>query len=167
MIIEDFIIINELGLYCRIGDFFLDPLIPCVNAVISHAHGDHAGKSNQNIFCTAPTGLIMKHRYQKNAGKHFNIYPYGESFKLNGVEITFIPAGHIIGSAQVLMEFDGVRYLYTGDYKLQDDATCEKIEFVKADVLITETTFADPSVNHPDAAVEIRKLNDFDPNKTL
>ncbi|HQS05939.1 MAG TPA: exonuclease, partial [Daejeonella sp.] len=81
--------------------------------------------------------------------------------------ICFIPAGHILGSAQVLMEYKGVRYLYTGDYKLQDDATCEKIEFVKADVLITESTFADPAVQHPSVSDEIKKLNLFNHNVLL
>jgi putative mRNA 3-end processing factor len=65
------------------------------------------------------------------------------------------------GSAQVLMEYKGVRYLYTGDYKLQPDATCEPMEFVKADVLITESTFADPNTAHPDPVEEIKKLNDI------
>ncbi len=167
MIVNDFLILNEYGLYCKIGDFYLDPLKPVTTAIISHAHGDHAIKGNINIYCTAPTQSIMIHRYQKNAGKEFNIKPFGVSFLLQGIKVTFIPAGHIIGSAQVLMEYKGIRYLYTGDYKLQEDPTCEPIEFVTADVLITETTFADPSVKHPDAAEEIRKLNDFNHNVLL
>ncbi|MES3017117.1 MAG: MBL fold metallo-hydrolase [Bacteroidota bacterium] len=167
MIINDFLLLNENGLYCKTGDFYLDPVKPVVRAVISHAHGDHAVKNNENVFCTEPTEAIMKHRYQKNAGGNFIIYSFNTPFTLGGVRITFIPAGHIIGSAQVLMEYDEVKYLYTGDYKLQDDRTCEKIEFVKADVLITETTFADPSVQHPDAGEEIRKLNDFNHNVLL
>ncbi|HEY1009694.1 MAG: exonuclease [Daejeonella sp.] len=161
MIIDDFLVINENGLYCKTGEFYLDPILPCPDAVISHAHGDHAVKGNLNVYCTAPTEAIMKHRYHKNAGKNFFVRGFNQPFLLNGIKITFIPAGHIIGSAQVLMEYNNVRYLYTGDYKLQDDPTCEKIEFVKADVLITETTFADPSVKHPDAASEIKKLNAF------
>ncbi len=64
--------------------------------------------------------------------------------------ITLIPAGHMLGSAQILMEYQGTRYLYTGDYKLQADATCEPLEWVKTDVLITESTFANPNVIHPD-----------------
>ncbi len=167
MIIEDFLIINENGLYCRAGDFYLDPKHASNHAVISHAHGDHACMGNENVYCTAATAAIMKHRYHKNPGKNFLIYNWSVPFLINGVKISFHSAGHIIGSAQVLMEFNGVRYLYTGDYKLQDDATCEKIEFVKADVLITETTFADPSVQHPAARDEIRKLNEFNHNVLL
>ena len=167
MIIEDFLVINENGLYCRFGDFYIDPFKPVGTAIISHAHGDHAVKGNSNIYCTAPTQSIMIHRYQKNAGKNFIIHSFGTSFTLRGIKITFFPAGHIIGSSQVLMEYQAIKYLYTGDYKLQKDKTCEPIEFVTADVLITETTFADPSVQHPDAGEEIRKLNLFNHNVLL
>ena len=167
MIDNNFLIIDERGLYCAAGDFYLDPKQPTLNAVISHAHGDHAVRGNHNVYCTAGTEAIIKHRYQKNAGKNILTYNWSESFNLNGVIISFYPAGHILGSAQVLMEYEDVRYLYTGDYKLQDDSTCEKIVFLKADVLITETTFADPAVQHPPAAEEIKKLNSFNHNVLL
>jgi putative mRNA 3-end processing factor len=101
----------------------------------------------------------MLHRYKKFAGGAFHINNYHEVFEVNGVKISFIPAGHILGSAMVLMEYNGVRYLYTGDYKLQPDRTCEPLEFVNADVLITETTFADPDTQHPIAEQEILKLS--------
>lgn len=159
MIIPDFLVLNDHGLYCRTGDFYLDPQQPVVNAVISHAHGDHAVRGNGNVFCTEATAAFMEYRYKKNAGNCFHIHHYHAPFTVNGVTISFIPAGHILGSAQVLIEYDGIRYLYTGDYKLQADDTCEPIEFVEADVLITETTFADPEVGHPDPDLEIAKLN--------
>ncbi|MFA6944925.1 MAG: MBL fold metallo-hydrolase [Pedobacter sp.] len=167
MIIEDFLVINERGLYCRSGDFYLDPKEASKHAVISHAHGDHAVRGNDYVYCTPATAAFMQHRYQKNAGRNIRTYGWSESFNLNGVTISFIPAGHILGSAQVLMEYKSVRYLYTGDYKLQSDATCEKIEFAKADVLITESTFADPAVQHPSASDEINKLNSFNHNVLL
>ena len=167
MIIKDFLVINELGLYCQIGDFYIDPKEASAHAVISHAHGDHAVRGNQNVYCTAATAAIMQHRYQKNAGHNFRTYNWYEPFTIKGVLISFIPAGHILGSAQILMEYLGVKYLYTGDYKLQDDLTCEKIAFVKADVLITETTFADPEVQHPSVRAEIEKLNAFNFNVLL
>jgi len=167
MIVEDFLVINEHGLYCRYGDFYIDPKEPSKHAVVSHAHGDHAVRGNDIVYCTPATAAIMKHRYQKNAGNTFLTYNWSESFDLNGVFISFIPAGHILGSAQVLMVYKDVRYLYTGDYKLQLDSTCEKIEFVKADVLISESTFADPAVLHPPASDEIKKLNSFSHNVLL
>ncbi|WP_423149407.1 MBL fold metallo-hydrolase [Rubrolithibacter danxiaensis] len=159
MIDPDFLAFDKNGLYCREGDFYLDPQEPVKNAVISHAHGDHARSGNTRVYCTAPTRDIMQLRFKKNAAINFYPFSYHQQFNINGVGITFFPAGHILGSAQVLMEFKGMTYLYTGDFKLQPDATCEPLEFVKADVLITESTFANPLVQHPDPVSEIQKLN--------
>lgn len=157
-IIDDFLVETALGFYCRYGDFYIDPKQPVQKAVISHAHGDHAVPGNRNVYCTAATAAFMQYRFTRHTQSSYFIKGFDESFDLNGVAVTFIPAGHILGSAQVLMVFKGVRYLYTGDYKLQEDATCEPIAYVKADVLITETTFADPAVMHPDPIEEIKKL---------
>ena len=166
-IINDFIVQTKMGLFCSYGNFYLDPKEPFVDAVISHAHGDHAVGGNQNVYCTEATSVFMKHRYKKFAASNFYIKPYHTSFVLNEVEISFIPAGHILGSALVLIQYKGVKYLYTGDYKLEADATCEPIAFVEADVLITETTFANPETEHPDAVAEIKKLNDVSSNIML
>jgi putative mRNA 3-end processing factor len=68
MIVEDFLVINSRGLYCRYGDFYLDPKEPSPRAIVSHAHGDHAVRGNDIVYCTPATAAIMKHRYQKNAG---------------------------------------------------------------------------------------------------
>ena len=138
MILPDFIVVNENGLYCRYGDFYLDPKLPVQNAVISHAHGDHAVSANVNVYCTDPTSAFMTLRYGKLAAKQFHLFGFRQNFNIGGVQISFVSAGHMLGSAQVLMEYEGIRYLYTGDYKIQPDATCEPIEWVKADVLITE-----------------------------
>lgn len=164
---DDFLIINSKGLYCKYGDFYIDPSEPVANAVISHAHADHAVSGNIKVYCTEATAAFMQLRYAKNAAKVFNIAAYDAPFTIGGVKIAFIPAGHMLGSAQVLMEHEGVRYLYTGDYKLQPDETCEPIEWVKADVLITESTFADPAILHPDPVGEIKKLNGIDINILL
>jgi len=167
MILPDFIVVNENGLYCRYGDFYLDPKLPVKNAVVSHAHGDHAVSGSINVYCTEATSAFMTLRYGKLAAKQFCLFKFNEVFRIGEVQLTFISAGHMLGSAQVLMEYDGIRYLYTGDYKVQPDATCEPIEWVKADVLITETTFADPSVQHPDPVTEIEKLNGIKSNILL
>jgi putative mRNA 3-end processing factor len=167
MIIDDFVSFNTNGLYCKYGDFYLDPVQPAANAVISHAHADHAIPGNTKIYCTEATHAFMKLRYGKNVGKEFNIAAYNSSFNIGDVKIIFISAGHMLGSAQVLMEYGGVKYLYTGDYKLQPDATCEPIEWVNADVLITESTFADPAILHPDPIAEIKKLIDIKSNILL
>jgi len=164
---NDFLSININGIYCKYGDFYLDPKQPVEKAVISHAHADHAVSGNNEVFCTEATAAFMQLRYGKNSAKVFNIVGYHQSFDVRGVRVTFISAGHMLGSAQVLMEYEGVKYLYTGDYKIQPDATCEPIEWVKADVLITESTFADPEVLHPDPVEEIKKLNDIKINILL
>lgn len=167
MILADFITQTKTGLFCHYGNFYLDPKTPVVEAVISHAHGDHAIGGNQNVYCTAATSAFMLHRYRKSAAVHFQIKEYATVFDLNGVKISFFPAGHILGSALVLMEYKGIKYLYTGDYKLEADETCEAIELVEADVLITETTFADPQTKHPDPIAEIKKLNETSSNIML
>ena len=159
-IIEDFLLINEKGLYCSYGDFYLDAKQPVHKVVVSHGHGDHVVAGCDHVFCTLPTRSFMEQRFRKNAGNNFYVLNYGTPFFIKGVTLTFLPAGHILGSAMVLMVYKGVRYLYTGDYKLQEDPTCEPIELAKADVLITESTFANPDVKHPDPVAEVRKLNE-------
>lgn len=166
-IIDDFIVQTKIGLFCRYGNFYLDPQEPVLNAVISHAHGDHAIGGSQQVYCTAATSLFMKQRYRKFAAGDFLIKEYEHAFVINGVEICFYPAGHILGSALVFMKYKNVGYLYTGDYKLEEDSTCEPIHLVKADVLITETTFANPNTAHPTAEIEIKKLNEIRPNVML
>jgi putative mRNA 3-end processing factor len=167
MILDDFVLIDDKGLYCKYGDFYLDPKLPAKTAVITHAHADHAISGNNEVFCTRATASVMQLRYDRTAAKVFNIIPFNESFNVGSVKITLIPAGHMLGSAQVLMEHEGTRYLYTGDYKLQPDATCEPIEWVTTDVLITESTFADPAVIHPDPVEEIKKINAIKSNILL
>lgn len=167
MILQDFITITPIGLYCVYGDFYLDPQQPVKESVVSHAHGDHAIGGSQNVYCTAATETFMKHRYRKFAAVDFHSKNYHQEFKINEVLITFYPAGHILGSAQVMMEYKGIRYLYTGDYKIEPDSTCEAFEFVKADVFITESTFANPDTKHPNAQEEIEKLNATDANIML
>lgn len=167
MILDDFLVPTSVGLYCSYGDFYLDPNQPVRTAIISHAHGDHACSGNQHVYCTKSTSLFMLHRYKKFAAGDFHIKNYHDQFDVNGVKITFISAGHILGSAQVVMEYQSTKYIYTGDYKLQADHTCEPIEFMESDVLITETTFANPDTKHPDAEEEIKNLDQTESNIML
>jgi putative mRNA 3-end processing factor len=167
MILDDFVVLDTNGLYCKYGDFYLDPKLPVKTAVISHAHADHAISGLNEVFATEATIAFMQLRYGKNTAKVFNTVPYNLAFNIGNVKITLIPAGHMLGSAMVLMEYEDIKYLYTGDYKIQPDATCEPIEWVKTDVLITESTFADPAIIHPDPIAEIKKLNDIKINILL
>lgn len=162
--VNNFISFTKAGLYCIPGDFYLDPKRIVQTAVISHAHGDHAIPNNVNVYCTKGTKELMGMRYNASARSIFHLKNYNEEFNFNGVKITLHPAGHILGSAQVLMEYEGEKYLYTGDFKLQEDGSCEAFEFVECDHLITETTFADPDYDHPEPIDEILKLNESTQN---
>jgi len=166
-ILSDFLTETASGFYCPYGDFYIDPKYPVKKAVVSHAHGDHAVPGHQAIYATAGTIAFMQFRFTKQPESSYHKISYAQDFTLNGVTLTFIPAGHILGSAQILMQYKGVKYLYTGDYKLQPDSTCEPIGYVQADVLITETTFANPEVQHPDPIAEIKKLGDTTHNIML
>ncbi len=166
-ILSDFLVKKGEAYYCRYGDFYIDALYPVKTAIISHAHGDHASPGHLDTYATPFTVAFMQHRFPKYPREAYHIVPFDTSWELNGIRITLLPAGHILGSAQILMEYQGVRYLYTGDYKLQEDPTCESIQLVQADVLITETTFADPAVKHPDPVAEIQQLNTINNNILL
>lgn len=158
-ILTDFLVMTSSGLYCVYGDFHIDPQIPVSRAVISHAHGDHARPGNQLVYCTPATQSFMECRYGKKGAIQYETKEFHEVFSIRDIQISFISAGHILGSAQILMIHKGIRYLYTGDYKVQSDATCEPLDYTRADVLITESTFANPEVKHPDFVAEIKKLN--------
>lgn len=156
--VNNFLQKTKTGLYCIAGDFYLDPTRSVHRALISHAHGDHAVPNNGIVYSTEPTKSFMDYRHGLKLFTEFNTVKYGQSFLLNDVEITFYPAGHMLGSAQILMEYSGERYLYTGDFKTQEDKSCEPFEFVKCHHLITETTFASPIYDHPDPVDVLTEL---------
>jgi putative mRNA 3-end processing factor len=157
----DFLKIATRGLYCEAGGFYLDPKLVVNNAVITHAHSDHAVSGTKNIYCTAPTAEFMKLKFGNRNSSVYHIKEFTNTFQLGDVKLTLYPAGHILGSAQVLMEHNGIKYLYTGDFKLTNDSSCEDFHFVAADVLYTETTFASPAISHPHPEEEISKLNEM------
>ncbi|MGO1243293.1 MAG: MBL fold metallo-hydrolase [Sphingobacterium sp.] len=166
-IIDDFVVRCEAGYYCRYGDFYIDAMRPVPRNIVSHAHGDHATTGHKLIIATRATLAFMRNKFSRLPEDTLREVAFGEHFKFGEVDITLIPAGHILGSAQLLMIYKGVRYLYTGDYKMQEDPTCEQIEIVKTDVLITETTFANPLTKHPDIKAEILKMKDRPSNIML
>ncbi|HMR19707.1 MAG TPA: exonuclease [Sphingobacterium sp.] len=158
-ILQDFLVAKPEGYYCRYGDFYIDPLLPVDKAVVSHAHGDHARPGHRQIFASNGTVAFMRHRFPKQLHSSYAVVPFYTVFFIGGVELSFVPAGHILGSAQIFMKYQGTTYLYTGDIKSQADPTCEPLEILSADVLITETTFANPDTVHPNPVEEIRKLS--------
>jgi putative mRNA 3-end processing factor len=146
------------GLYCRPGDFFIDPVKPVPNAVVTHGHSDHARSGHAVVAATSETLAIMACRYGEGfTGKRIAL-PYGQKIHYADAEVTLYPAGHILGSAQVLIECGGARIVISGDYKRRADLTAQEFELVPCDVFVTEATFGLPVFCHPDSQREIDKL---------
>jgi len=146
------------GLYCAPGDFFIDPTRAVDRAVITHGHGDHARPNNRHVLATAETIAIMQARYGETAGGALQPVRYGETVTMNSVSVTLVPAGHVLGSAQVVLEHQGSRVVVSGDYKRRRDPTCALFEPQSCDVFITEATFGLPVFRHPPDAHEIGRL---------
>ena len=148
------------GLYCPPGDFYLDPVRGAVDrAVISHGHSDHARGGHGKVLAHPDTLAIMACRYGQNFAKSTQSLEYGEKVEINGVTVWLAPAGHILGSAQVVVEHKGLRMTFTGDYKRRFDPTCASFEPVLGThVFISEATFALPVFRHPDTGGEIARL---------
>lgn len=146
------------GLYCEPGDFFIDPASPAQRAVITHGHGDHARPNNRHVLATAETLAIMQSRFGDDAGGTLQPLAYGATLDLGGVTVKLVPAGHVLGSAQVVLEHAGSRVVVSGDYKRRPDPTCPPFEPQRCDVFVTEATFGLPVFRHPSDALEIGKL---------
>lgn len=146
------------GLYCVPGDFYIDPVRPVRRAVITHGHSDHARPGHQAALATAPTIAIMQARMGEGAPVSTQALGWGERIRLGDVDVWLQPAGHVLGSAQVCMEYLGSRAVVSGDYKRVADATCDPFVPVPCDVFVTEATFALPVFHHPNPATEIAKL---------
>jgi putative mRNA 3-end processing factor len=134
---------KRLGLYCPKGNFYIDPSGAVEHAVITHAHSDHARRGAKNYYSTnSGKGLV-----QARLGQNIKIQgiDFGTKFKLGAVTLSFHPAGHIMGSAQVRLECDGEVWVVSGDYKREADPTCEPFEIVPCHTFVTEATFGTPS----------------------
>ncbi len=146
------------GLYCPPGDFFIDPVRPVERALITHGHSDHARAGHAHVLATRQTLDIMALRYGENFAQGRQAAALGEKIDAGGVTVTFHPAGHVLGSAQIAVEKGGLRIVASGDYKRTRDATCAPFELVPCDVFITEATFALPVFRHPPPQEEIARL---------
>lgn len=146
------------GLYVEPGDFHIDPARPVARAVITHAHADHARPGNTAVLATPGTLAIMRARYGNAAGGTLQAASYGEEIRIGGVTVRLAPAGHVLGSAQIVLEHAGVRVVVSGDYKRRRDPTCPPFEPQPCDVFVTEATFGLPVFVHPDDAGEIARL---------
>ena len=149
------------GLYCEPGGFFVDPVRPVDHAVITHAHADHARPGHGAVMASPETMALMDVRMGPGrAGAVQQALPYGEAVTVGEVRVWLEPAGHVLGSAQVAMEWRGSRAVVSGDYKRQADPTCRPFVPIGCDVFVTEATFALPVFRHPPAAGEVAKLLD-------
>ena len=146
------------GLYCPPGDFYIDPVRPVERALVTHGHADHARPGNAKVLATRETLDIMAIRYGQDFAGSSQAASLGETLDIGGVSVTFRPAGHVLGSAQIVVEKDGMRIVASGDYKRRADPTCAGFEPVACDVFITEATFGLPVFRHPDSSEEIARL---------
>ncbi len=146
------------GLYCAPGNFYIDAMRPVEVDVVTHGHADHARSGHKRVFATPETAEIMKIRYGEDCAGEVNAIDYSQKFQLGDVTVSFEPAGHILGSAQVVMEYEGTKIVVSGDYKRRRDPTCKPFKVVQCDVFITEATFGLPVFRHPDTEHEVAKL---------
>ncbi|WP_173935214.1 ligase-associated DNA damage response exonuclease [Chelativorans sp. Marseille-P2723] len=146
------------GLCCPEGGFFIDPVRPVERALITHGHADHARAGHGSVLATRETLDIMALRYGPDFAGSVQEARLGETLTINGVRLTFHPAGHVLGSAQIALEAGGGRIVTSGDYKRTADPTCAPFAPIPCDVFITEATFGLPVFTHPDPAHEIGQL---------
>ena len=150
---------TERGLFCSAGDFFVDPTQPVHRAVITHAHSDHARWGCRRYLAAAASEQLMRMRLGANS--EFQFVRYGQPLNVGGVQLSFHPAGHILGSAQVRIEYRGRVAVVTGDYKLGHDPTCQSWEPVKCDLFVTESTFGLPVYRWQPQQQVVDAINDW------
>ena len=155
---EDILAPTPSGVCCKPGGFFIDPTRPVNKAVITHGHSDHARAGHGAVLATQETLDMMRLRYGENFAGTTQAVAYGDTLNLGGTIVTFHPAGHVLGSAQVAVSCKGMTIVASGDYKDAADPTCAPFELAPCDVFITEATFGLPVFRHGDAADEVGKL---------
>ncbi|GLQ20758.1 ligase-associated DNA damage response exonuclease [Algimonas porphyrae] len=156
---ESWMEVRDGQFYCAPADVYVDPMEPSPRAVITHGHADHARKGHGTVWATPETMAIMDTRYYISDDTVRVPLRYGERHDLGGgVTLWFASAGHILGSAQAVFEYQGQRIVAAGDFKRHPDPTCAAFEVVPCDVFITEATFALPVFQHPPLEQEVEKL---------
>ncbi len=155
---EEILLPSAAGVCCKLGGFHIDPTRPVDKAVITHGHSDHARAGHGAVLATQETLDVMRIRYGESFAGATQAIRYGETVNLGGAIVTFHPAGHVLGSAQIAVVANGVRIVAAGDYKDVGDPTCVPFELVPCDIFITEATFGLPVFRHGNPDAEIGKL---------
>ncbi len=156
--IDQWLYPTDRGLYCEPAGVFIDPARPVDRAIITHGHSDHARPGHGAVLATGETVEIMKQRLGQEAAGRFESIPTGATLSLDGVTVCLIPAGHVLGSAQIVLEWKGQRAVISGDYKRAADPTCAPFEPIDCHVFVTEATFALPVFRHEPATGEMGRL---------
>jgi putative mRNA 3-end processing factor len=143
------------GIYVRPADAWIDPSEPKPRAMITHGHSDHARGGHGVVLATPETLAIMECRYGPQQGQAI---AYGENLRVGEVDVSFVPAGHVLGSAQIVLEHKGEKVVVSGDYKRRPDPTCHCFVPVPCDIFVTEATFGLPVFRHPETGSEIDRL---------
>jgi len=155
---EELLTSTPAGLYCKRGDFYIDPPVPVARALITHAHSDHARPGHGAVLATVETLDLMRLRYGEGFAQTTQAVRYGEAIRIDGIDVTFHPAGHVLGSAQIALDTGGPRIVVSGDYKNVPDPTCAPLAPLPCDLFVTEATFGLPVFRHGDPMAEIGKL---------
>ncbi|MEM9648606.1 MAG: DNA ligase-associated DEXH box helicase, partial [Bacteroidota bacterium] len=149
---------TDKGIYCAAAKVYLDPWKPVDKAIISHGHADHSRWGHQQYITHKRNVPIVKHRLGNVSitGKD-----WGETFVINGVKFSLHPAGHIVGSSQIRVEYKGEIWVFTGDYKIEDDGLATPYETVKCHTFITECTFGLPAFLWTPQEEVFRDINEW------
>ncbi|QEG23033.1 ligase-associated DNA damage response exonuclease [Mariniblastus fucicola] len=156
---DELLTVTPKGLYCQTGNFYVDPWRPVDRALITHAHADHARWGSKKYLAAASSRHALRIRMGDKADLEFQ--PFGKPVTIGGVRVTFYPAGHILGSAQIKIEKDGYSTVVSGDYKRTNDPTCQPFEPVRCNTFVTESTFGLPIYRWPDPQNVFDQINEW------
>ncbi|MCY0387819.1 ligase-associated DNA damage response exonuclease [Robbsia sp. Bb-Pol-6] len=154
----DLVVARPEGLYCPPGDFYIDPWRPVPQAIITHAHADHARVGHGRYLAAAPGENVLRARLGEIA---LRTLPYGETLRVGDTQVSLHPAGHVLGSAQVRIAHRGEVWVASGDYKTETDPTCDPFEAVRCDTFITESTFGLPIYRWDPPAQTMEQINEW------
>lgn len=149
---------TEKGIYCEAAGVYIDPWRPVDKALITHGHADHSRWGHKQYLCTESAAPVIRYRLGK---VNLSTVPFGETLHINGVKFSFHPAGHIIGSAQIRVEYRGEVWVASGDYKVEADGLSEPFEPVRCHTFITESTFGLPVYRWKPQPTVFEEINEW------